>query len=69
MTKTVLLKNMFTSFYVSTNVLVNYWPQNIGYLTLSILTNNVRKKIEIIVNCHVKNELLAPRAEANSHKV
>lgn len=39
-----LLKNMFTTICISTNVLVNYWPANIGYLTLSILINNVRKK-------------------------
>lgn len=71
MVKSLLVKKRcFTGIYISKNVLANYWPQNIGYLTHSILISNFRKKkIYIVVNCHVKHELLAQKATGNNHKM
>lgn len=61
-------RKCFTGIYIRTSVPANYWPQNIGYLTLSILISNFRKQIYIFVSCHVKNELLAQKATQTATK-
>lgn len=66
MVKRLLIqKRCFIGIYIGKNAPANYWPQNIGYLTLSILISNFRKQIYIFVSCHVKNELLAQKATQN----
>lgn len=69
MVKRLLIqKRCFAGIYIGKNVPANYWPQNIGYLTLSILISNFRKQIYIFVSCHVKNELLAQKATQTATK-